>query len=70
MNDWIPPVISLRQFRTCQERFEERTSSVVAPDHDSQWSTVKKIEESLKRFGCVCIPLSDIDEVEVSPNFS
>ncbi|CAB1106131.1 unnamed protein product [Ectocarpus sp. CCAP 1310/34] len=46
-----PPVISLRPL--LDQELEEETAT-----------TVEQIESSLKRFGCVCLPVSDLDGLD------
>ncbi|CAM9649993.1 unnamed protein product, partial [Ectocarpus sp. 12 AP-2014] len=47
-----PPVISLRPL--LNQELDEETDQ----------TTVEQIESSLKRFGCVCLPVSDLDGID------
>lgn len=59
-----PPVISLNSLRrTAGERngVSEHDQILLHDLDQDAWCTVQKIEASLKKFGCVCVPVSDID---------
>lgn len=66
MEDEVPPVVSLSSLRrsTCGDARSLALNS--AHDHDAVCAA-KVIEASFKKFGCVCIPVSDlaVDEVRI-----
>lgn len=62
MDDPSPPVVSLRPLR--DQRF---TEFVREKNTDgSSTAAVKEIEAAFKKFGCVCVPVSDLDELDHS----
>lgn len=68
MENTVPPVVSLRILRRL-ERCSARCVGVSpAPDTDVD-HIVKQIAASFKTFGCVCIPVSDLDVREVRDSF-
>lgn len=64
MEDEVPPTISVSSLRwsTCGDA--RKVALNLADDHDAVCAA-KVIEASFKKFGCVCIPVSDlaVDEV-------
>lgn len=51
MTEW-PPVISLRPL--LDQELEEEAAT----------AAVERIESSFKSFGCVCLPVSDLDGID------
>lgn len=75
MTDLIPPIISLRPLRGqhagrapgsgdghTQETHVETGNDI---DDTAARTVVGKVAASLKKFGCVCVPVSDLDTEEV-----
>lgn len=54
MADLLPAVVSLRPLR-------DQGLTEVASEKNARRIVVKKIEASFKKFGCVCVPVSDLD---------
>ena len=55
MTDLLPSVVSLHPLRD-----EGRTE--LASEKNARRVVVKEIEASFKKFGCVCVPVSDLDQ--------
>lgn len=68
-----PPIISLRSLRehTGHSNVQTRPCRPKKPHvlGADACCTVRAIEASFKRFGCVCVPVSDLDVSEVCTLF-
>lgn len=55
MADILPSVVSLRPLK-------DEGITELASEKNARRVVVKEIEASFKKFGCVCVPVSDLDQ--------
>lgn len=73
MADLSPPIISLRPLRgrdavrapVSEDDHGQETHMEMGKGVDDATAVVGKVAASLKKFGCVCVPVSDLDTEEV-----
>lgn len=73
MADLSPPIISLRPLRgqdtvrapVSEDGRAQETHTEMGKDIDDDTAVVGKVAASLRKFGCVCVPVSDLDTEEV-----
>lgn len=73
MADLSPPIISLRPLRgqdaagapISEDGRAQETHMEMGKGINDATAVVSKVAASLKKFGCVCVPVSDLDKEEV-----